>query len=60
MIRQRNLSLLANRPLKEHRGPLFTEAVLERDYCLTWYQAGLSQSARRELLVFNGGVALKS
>ena len=60
MIRQRNLSLLANRLLKEHGGGRrIPEAVLERDYCLAWFLAGLSQSALREALVFKGGTALK-
>lgn len=59
MIRQRNLSLLANRLLKEHGTRRIPEAVLERDYCLAWFLAGLSQSALRVALVFKGGTALK-
>ena len=33
--------------------------MLERDYCLAWFLAGLSQSKLRDLLIFKGGTALK-
>jgi len=33
--------------------------VLERDYCLAWFLAGLSQSQLGKLLIFKGGTALK-
>jgi uncharacterized protein len=59
MIPQRNISLLANRLYKEHGGRRIPEAVLERDYCLAWFLAGLSKSKLRDLLVFKGGTALK-
>ncbi len=59
MIPPRNLSLLANRLYKEHGGRRIPEAVLERDYCLAWFLAGLSQSKLRDLLIFKGGTALK-
>ena len=59
MIPQRNLSLLANRLYKEHGGRRIPEAVLERDYCLAWFLAGLSESKLRDLLIFKGGTALK-
>jgi predicted nucleotidyltransferase component of viral defense system len=59
MIPQRNLSLLANRLYKERGGRRIPEAVLERDYCLAWFLAGLSQSKLRDLLIFKGGTALK-
>ena len=59
MIPQRNLSLLANRLYKEHGGRRIPEAILERDYCLAWILAGLSQSRLRDLLIFKGGTALK-
>ena len=55
MIPQRNISLLANRLYKEHGGRRIPEAVLERDYCLAWFLAGLSQSKLRDLLIFKGG-----
>jgi hypothetical protein len=44
MTPQRNLSLLSNRPYKEHGDRRMPEAVLERDYCLAWFLIGLSQS----------------
>jgi predicted nucleotidyltransferase component of viral defense system len=59
MISQRNLSLLANRLYKEHGGRRIPEAVLERDCCLAWFLAGLSQSKLRDLLIFKGATALK-
>jgi uncharacterized protein len=59
MIPQRNLSLLANRLYKEHGGRRIPETILERDYCLAWFLAGLSQSKLRDLLIFKGGTALK-
>jgi len=59
MIPQRNLSLLSNRLYKEHGGRRIPEAVLERDYCLTWFLVGLSQSKLKDLLIFKGGTALK-
>jgi len=58
MIAQRNLSLLSNR-LAERGGRRIPEAVLERDYCLSWFLVGLSRSSLRERLAFKGGTALK-
>ena len=58
VIRQRNLSLLSNR-LARAGGRRIPEALLERDYCLSWFLVGLSRSALRERLVFKGGTALK-
>jgi predicted nucleotidyltransferase component of viral defense system len=59
MIPQRNLSLLANRLHKEHGGRRIPESVLERDYCLAWFLAELSQGQLGKLLIFKGGTALK-
>lgn len=58
MIPQRNLSLLANRLAREgdRRIP---EAVLERDYCLSWFLIGLSHSPLKDILLFKGGTCLK-
>ena len=36
-----------------------SEAVLERDYCLSWISIGLSQTRLSEWLAFKGGTALK-
>ena len=58
MIPQRNLSLLSNE-LARKGGRLIPEAVLERDYCLSWFLVGLSQSSLREILLFKGGTAIK-
>ncbi len=58
MIPQSNLSRLANR-LARAGGRRIPESVLERDYCLSWFLAGLSQSPVRDRLIFKGGTALK-
>jgi len=58
MIPQRNLSLLSNE-LARKGGRRIPEAVLERDYCLSWFLIGLSQSSLREILLFKGGTAIK-
>jgi len=50
---------LANRLHKEHGGRRIPESVLERDYCLARFLAGLSQSQLGKLLIFKGGTALK-
>jgi hypothetical protein len=59
MIAQRDLSLLSNR-LAERGGRRIPEAVLERDYCLSWFLIGLSRSPLRGRLAFKGGTALKN
>lgn len=58
MIPQRNLSILSNRLAREgdRRIP---EAILERDYCLSWFLVGLSHSPLKEILLFKGGTAIK-
>lgn len=58
MIPQRNLSRLSNRLAKEGSRRI-PEAVLERDYCLSWFLVGLSRSPLRKRLLFKGGTALK-
>lgn len=58
MIAQRNISLLSNRLFREG-GRRIPESVLERDYCLSWFLAGLSRSSIRDLLIFKGGTAIK-
>ena len=58
MIPQRNLSLLSNR-LARKGGRRIPEAVLERDYCLSWFLVGLSGTILRDTLAFKGGTAIK-
>ena len=58
MIPQRNISLLSNR-LAGGGGRRIREDVLERDYCVGWLLAVLSQSDLRPVLGFKGGTALK-
>lgn len=58
MIPQRNLSLLSNRIAKEG-GRRIPEAILERDYCLSWFLVGLSHSPLKNMLLFKGGTAIK-
>jgi len=58
MIPQRNLSLLSNRLAREG-GRRVPEAVLERDYCLSWFLIGLSHSPLKDILLFKGGTSIK-
>jgi len=58
MIPQRNLSLLSNR-LARKGGRRIPEAILERDYCLSWFLVGLSRTILRDILAFKGGTAIK-
>lgn len=58
MIPQRNLSRLANR-LAKSGGRRIPENILERDYCLSCFLIGLSESSLRDRLLFKGGTALK-
>lgn len=58
MIPQRNLSLLSNR-LARKGGRRIPEAVLEMDYCLSWFLVGLSKTPLTDLLAFKGGTAIK-
>jgi predicted nucleotidyltransferase component of viral defense system len=58
VISQRNISLLSNR-LAADGGRRIREDVLERDYCLAWFLAVLSQSDLKTVLGFKGGTALK-
>src|SRR3989339_2246267 len=58
MIPRRNLSLLSNR-IARAGGRRIPEAVLERDYCIAWFLAGLSGTSLSERLAFKGGTAIK-
>lgn len=58
MIPQRDLSLLSNR-LARKGGRRIPEAVLEQDYCLSWFLVGMSATPLRKLLAFKGGTAIK-
>ena len=58
MIPQRNLSLLSNR-LARKGGRRIPEAVLEKDYCLSWFLVGMSATSLKDLLAFKGGTAIK-
>lgn len=58
MIPQRNLSYLSNR-LARKGGRRIPEAVLERDYCLSWFLVGLSRTSLVDFLAFKGGTAIK-
>lgn len=58
MIPQRNISLLSNRLAKNGERRI-REDVLERDYCLAWFLAGLADSDLQATLAFKGGTALK-
>ena len=58
MIPQRDLSLLSNR-LARSGGRRIPEAVLEKDYCLSWFLVGMSATPLKDILAFKGGTAIK-
>lgn len=58
MIPQRDLSLLSNR-LARGGGRRIPEAVLEKDYCLSWFLVGMSATPLKDILAFKGGTAIK-
>ncbi|TAJ20144.1 MAG: nucleotidyl transferase AbiEii/AbiGii toxin family protein [Rugosibacter sp.] len=58
MIPQRNISLISN-TLVSAGGRRIPEAVIERDYVLTWFLTGLAGHPLREVLAFKGGTALR-
>ena len=58
MIPQRNLSVLSNRIAMGGKRRI-PEAILERDYCLSWFLTGLCESELNEMLLFKGGTAIK-
>lgn len=58
MIPQRDLSLLSNR-LARKGGRRIPEAVLEKDYCLSWFLVGMSATPLKDILTFKGGTAIK-
>ena len=58
MIPQRDLSLLSNR-LARRGGRRIPEAVLEKDYCLSWFLVGMSATPLKDILAFKGGTAIK-
>ena len=51
MIPQRDLSLLSNR-LARKGGRRIPEAVLEKDYCLSWFLVGMSATPLKDILAF--------
>jgi predicted nucleotidyltransferase component of viral defense system len=40
-------------------GRRIPEAILERDYCISWFLVGLSHSPLKNVLLFKGGTAIK-
>ena len=58
MIPQRNIFLIANSLAKES-GKRIPETVIERDYVLAWFLAGLGKHPLRDRLAFKGGTALR-
>jgi predicted nucleotidyltransferase component of viral defense system len=58
MIPQRNISLISN-TLQAVGGRRIPEAVIERDYVLSWFLTGLANHPLRDVLAFKGGTALR-
>lgn len=61
MILQKNISKISNNLFDDagKKGKRIPESVIEKDYCLTWFLIGLSQSSLRNSLVFKGGTCLR-
>ncbi len=61
MILQKNISKISNNLFDNtgKKGKRIPESVIEKDYCLTWFLIGLSQSSIKESLVFKGGTCLR-
>jgi hypothetical protein len=58
MIPQRNISVLSNR-LASDGSQRIPEGALERDYCMAWFLAMLSQTPLKRIFAFKGGTVLK-
>jgi predicted nucleotidyltransferase component of viral defense system len=58
MIPQRNISLISN-TLQTAGGRRIPEAIIERDYVLSWFLTGLANHPLRDVLAFKGGTALR-
>lgn len=61
MIQQKNISKISNRLFDANgkKGKRIPEAVIEKDYCITWFLIGLSKSSLKNELVFKGGTCLR-
>ncbi len=61
MIQQKNISKISNKLFEAsgRKGKRIPEAVIEKDYCLTWFLIGLSKSSLKDKLVFKGGTCLR-
>lgn len=58
MIPQKNISKISNKTF-DAGGRRIPEAVIERDYCLSWFLFGLARSPLKNKLIFKGGTALR-
>jgi uncharacterized protein len=61
MIQQKNISKISNKLFETNgkKSRRIPEAVIEKDYCLTWFLIGLSKSSLKDKLVFKGGTCLR-
>jgi predicted nucleotidyltransferase component of viral defense system len=61
LIQQKNISKISNKLFEAsgRKGKRIPEAVIEKDYCLTWFLIGLSKSSLKDKLVFKGGTCLR-
>ena len=58
MIEQKKISQISNRT-QQNGGKKVPEAVIERDYCLSWFLFGLAQLDFKSKIIFKGGTALR-
>lgn len=61
MIQQKKISKISNKlfEVSGKKSKRIPEAVIEKDYCLTWFLIGLSKSSLKDALVFKGGTCLR-
>lgn len=61
MIQQKNISKISNKLFEASgkKSKRIPEAVIEKDYCLTWFLIGLSKSSLKDKLAFKGGTCLR-
>lgn len=61
MIPQKNISKISNDLFLKNgkKSKRIPDAVIEKDYCLTWFLIGLSNSTLKDKLVFKGGTCLR-
>jgi predicted nucleotidyltransferase component of viral defense system len=58
MIQQKKISQISNKT-QQNSGKKVPEAIIERDYCLSWFLFGLAQLDFKKKIIFKGETALR-